>query len=326
MKTIFTQVPDRTAVSNGTDPRPCAAAIALEADGLRKTFKGRCVVDQVGLRCHQGEVLGLLGANGAGKTTTLRMCYGFLEPEAGWIRINGIDRVREPDRAKRMIGVCTQDDTYDGDFSVRRNLTIMGSYFRPRPDRMADRVDALLRRFGLDAFADAKPDTLSGGYKRRLMIARALVHSPSVLFLDEPTTGLDPQARMAVWGLIDELRNEGLAIVLTTHYMDEAERLSDRLLVLREGRVFAEGTPASVLGDLIGEHILVLDMRDPALPEVEAWVREQRLAKPAQVLKTLHIALDGPGLAQFSERFGALRFEVRAPTLDDLFLRLAEGQ
>ncbi|SDW55172.1 ABC transporter ATP-binding protein [Thiocapsa roseopersicina] len=296
----------------------------LLASGLVKSFAGARVVDGVDLRCRAGQVLGLLGANGAGKTTALRMCYGFLQPDAGTIRIAGIDRALDPEAAARLVGVCTQDDTFDSDFTVRGNLERVSRYFRPRLPDVQARVSALLTRFGLDRYAQAKPDTLSGGYRRRLMIARALVHAPKVLFLDEPTTGLDPQARFGVWELIDALRREGLAIVLTTHYMDEAERLSDNLLVLRGGCVVAEGLPRKVLGDLVGEHMLVLDAGDPAVPAVCAWAQGAGLPEPARVLSALHLALDGPGLAQFSARFGELRFEVRSPSLDDLFMKLSE--
>ena len=296
----------------------------LRVDGLVKQFAGRRVVDGVGLRCRAGQVLGLLGANGAGKTTTLRLCYGFLQPDAGTIRVAGIDRRADPEAVARRVGVCTQDDTFDSDFTVRGNLEQMSRYFRPRPPALKARIAALLERFGLDRYADAQPELLSGGYRRRLMLARALVHEPQLLFLDEPTTGLDPQARLDVWELIDALRRDGLAIVLTTHYMDEAERLSDELVVLREGRTVATGPPRAVLGDLVGEHVLVLDARDPAAPAVCAWARPAGWPAPRRVLSTLHLALDGPGLARFSARFGDLRFEVRPPTLDDLFLKLAE--
>ena len=296
----------------------------LLACGLVKQFAGRRVVDGVDLQCRAGQVLGLLGANGAGKTTTLRLCSGFLQPDAGAIRVVGIDRRADPEAAARQVGVCTQDDTFDTDFTVRGNLEQMSRYFRPRPPALKARITALLERFGLDRYANAKPDVLSGGYRRRLIIARALVHEPQLLFLDEPTTGLDPQARLEVWELIDALRRDGLGLVLTTHYMDEAERLADELLILREGRVIAAGPSRTVLGDLVGEHMLVLDARDPAAPAVCAWTRQAGLPEPTRVLSTLHLALDGPGLARFSARFGDLRFEVRPPTLDDLFLKLAE--
>ena len=296
----------------------------LLATGLVKQFAGRRVVDGVDLRCRAGQVLGLLGANGAGKTTTLRLCYGFLQPDAGTVRIAGIDRRVNPEEAARRVGVCTQDDTFDTDFTVRGNLEQVGRYFRPRPVALKAKIGELLERFGLDRYAEAKPDILSGGYRRRLMLARALVHEPQLLFLDEPTTGLDPQARLEVWELVDTLRREGLGIVLTTHYMEEAERLSDGLLVLREGRTVAAGPSQTVLGDLVGEHMLVLDAADPAVAAVRDWARQAGLPEPTRVLSALHLALDGPGLAQFSARFGDLRFEVRPPTLDDLFLKLAE--
>ncbi len=305
------------------DPNASDEPVLL-ATSLVKQFAGRRVVDGVGLRCRAGQVLGLLGANGAGKTTTLRLCYGFLQPDAGTIRVAGIDRRADPEAVARRVGVCTQDDTFDSDFTVRGNLEQMGRYFRPRPPALKARIAALLERFGLDRYANAKPDTLSGGYRRRLMMARALVHEPQLLFLDEPTTGLDPQARLEVWELIDTLRRDGLGLVLTTHYMDEAERLSDELLILREGRTIATGPSRAVLGDLVGEHVLVLDARDPAAPAVREWARQAGLPEPNRVLSTLHLALDGPGLARFSARFGDLRFEVRPPTLDDLFLKLAE--
>ena len=296
----------------------------LWAWGLVKQFAGRRVVDRVDLCCGAGQVLGLLGANGAGKTTTLRLCAGFLRPDAGTIRVAGIDRRTDPEAAARPVGVCTQDDTFDRDFTVRGNLEPMSRYFRPRPPALKARIAALLERFGLDRYANAKPDVLSGGYRRRLMLARALVHDPRLLFLDEPTTGLDPQARLDVWELIDALRRDGLGIVLTTHYMDEAERLADALQVLRDGRPVAAGPPRAVLGDWVGEHVLVLEARDPAVSAVCAWARQQGLPEPRRVLATLHLALDGPGLARFSARFGDLRFEVRSPTLDDLFLKRAE--
>jgi lipooligosaccharide transport system ATP-binding protein len=298
----------------------------LEASGLVKHFASTRVVDSVDLQCHSGEILGMLGANGAGKTTILRMCYGFLHPDAGKVSIGGINRLDDPDGANRLIGVCTQDDTFDTDFTVRDNLLRFAHYFRPRPPDMEERVETLLARFDLSRYAKSKPETLSGGYKRRLMVARALVHQPKVLFLDEPTTGLDPQARMSVWELVDGLRQEGLGIVLTTHYMDEAERLSDNLLVLKKGRVVTSGAPRSVLGDLVGEHVVVLDANTALAEAIQQWLLKEGLDKPTQILNTWQIALDGAGLARFSTAFGQLRFEVRPPNLDDLFLQLADKQ
>jgi lipooligosaccharide transport system ATP-binding protein len=298
-------------------------AALLEAHGLVKHLGGRRVVHGVDLVCHAGQVLGLLGPNGAGKTTTLRMLYGFLTADAGSIRFEGADVSHDVGRFKRQLGVCTQDDTFDGDFTVRENLEIAASYFRPRPPRVHRRVDELLERFALVGHANDKPEALSGGFRRRLMIARALVHRPRLLFLDEPTTGLDPQARVAVWDLVNGLRADGLGIVLTTHYMDEAERLSDALTVLAQGTVVAHGTPKSVLGDMLGEHVVVVDAEAAAVAGVLAWLGAHGLGEPFAVLGAWHVPLSGEQLADFARAFPALRYEVRPPNLDDLFLKLA---
>jgi lipooligosaccharide transport system ATP-binding protein len=299
-----------------------SGAVLLAAQGLVKSLGGRRVVDAVDLTCHAGEVLGLLGPNGAGKTTTLRMCYGFLRPDAGQIRVAGYDLEREADLARRALGVCTQDDTFDSEFTVRGNLIQTGRYYRPRIPNLNQRIDALLDQFGLMPFAEQKPATLSGGYRRRLMIARAVVHEPRVVFLDEPTTGLDPQARVAVWELINGLRAAGLAVVLTTHFMDEAARLSDRLQVMQGGRVRAAGAPQAVVGDVVGEHVVVLAAQTPSAAAVIEWFKA-RGAMPAQVLTHWHVPLDAPGLATFVAEFPHLQYEVRPPNLDDLFLALS---
>jgi len=298
------------------------AEILLEATGLVKTLGGRRVVDGIDLTCRAGEVVGLLGPNGAGKTTTLRMCYGFLRPDAGQIRIAGHDLAGDGDEARRALGVCTQDDTYDSEFTVRGNLVQTGRYYRPRHPALTERIDRLIAQFGLTPHQHQKPETLSGGFKRRLMIARSVVHEPRVVFLDEPTTGLDPQARVAVWELIHGLRAEGLGVILTTHYMDEAERLSDRLLVLQAGRIRASGVTRAVLGDVVGEHVVLLPVFDAATTAVIAWF-QARGVQPSQVLEHWHVPLDAPGLAAFVAEFPGLRYEVRPPTLDDLFLELA---
>jgi len=295
----------------------------IDAHGLVKRLGGALVVNGVDLQCHAGQVLGLLGPNGAGKTTTLRMLYGFLTADAGVIRFEGSDVSRDMTRFKRQLGVCTQEDTFDGDFTVRENLTIAATYFRPRPTEVRRRVDELLERFALAPYAGIKPDALSGGFRRRLMIARALVHRPRLLFLDEPTTGLDPQARVSVWDLVNGLRAEGLGIVLTTHYMDEAERLSDALTVLARGKVVAQGTPKSVLGDMLGEHVVVMAAEPATAPAVAAWLRSRGSGDPLTVLDTWHLPLSGEQLADFARAFPALRYEVRPPNLDDLFLKLA---
>jgi ABC-type multidrug transport system ATPase subunit len=219
--------------------------------------------------------------------------------------------------------VSTQEDTLDVDFTVRQNLEIAAEYFRPRPARLRERVEELMARFDLAQYAGHRPEELSGGYRRRLMLARSIVHRPRLLFLDEPTTGLDPQARVGVWEVVDGLRADGLGIVLTTHYMDEAERLSDVLTVLARGRVVANGPPKSVLGDLVGEHVVVVDAQAAAAAGLPAWLARHDRADPANVLGAWHLPLSGEALGEFARAFPDLRYEVRLPTLDDLFLKLA---
>lgn len=298
----------------------------LRVAGLVKSYAGRRVVDGLSLQLQRGEVLGLLGPNGAGKTTTLRMLYGFIKPDAGTILYQGRDFAQEREALRGLVGVCTQDDTLDEEFSVRDNLRIYASYFRPRQADLPARIDELLAQFNLTEFADHRPPDLSGGYKRRLMIARSIIHRPAVLFLDEPTTGLDPAARLDLWRLVVRLRSEGLGIVLTTHYMDEAERLSDRIAVLSKGRSVAEGSTREVLGAVLGEHIVEVARDQADAAAVQAWSREVLGKPPGEALDAWHIALTAQQLVDFTNHFAALRFAVRDPTLDDLFLALSIDQ
>lgn len=297
----------------------------LEARGLTKAYGDRTVVNGLDLDAHRGEVLGLLGPNGAGKTTALRMLYGFIEPEAGSITYDGRDFKKERTALERLIGVCTQDDTLDADFSVAQNLWVYAAYFRPKVSDLGTRVDELIDRFELRPFADTSPIALSGGYKQRLLIARSIVHRPSILFLDEPTTGLDPAARVELWRLVDQLREEGLSVVLTTHYMDEAERLSDRLCVLQEGRAVARGQPSEVLGALVGEQMLVVDRNDPLRGDLEQFL-SGRAIETHSVLGEMRAPLHPVDHAALLDRFPDTRFALREPNLDDLFLLLTSRQ
>jgi lipooligosaccharide transport system ATP-binding protein len=288
-----------------------------------KSYDGRRVVDSLALECRSGSVLGLLGPNGAGKTTTLRMLYGFIEPEAGSIEYEGRDFHEHRTAVKRTIGVCTQEDTVDYDLTVAQNLRVYAGYFRPVPDKLDERLGELIERFGLGEYANHSPHALSGGYKKRLMIARSIVHSPKILFLDEPTTGLDPRARVDVWELVSAMRSGGMGIVLTTHYMDEAERLSDEIVLLDEGKDVARGTTKDVLGAILGEHVLLVPADAPEHDEIETFLSETLGLKTSRVLGELRAPLDTQKLARLSERFPHARFTVRPPNLDDLFLELS---
>lgn len=294
----------------------------LSVRGLVKSYGDRRVVDSLELECRAGEVLGLLGPNGAGKTTTLRMLYGFVEPDAGTIEYDGLDFAEHRDALKRIIGVCTQDDTLDTDLTVAQNLLVYASYFRPRPEDLAARIEELLERFKLRDYRDHSPQALSGGYKKRLLIARSIIHRPRILFLDEPTTGLDPRARVDVWELVRAMRSEGMGIILTTHYMDEAERLSDELLVIDAGRSVARGTTQAVLGTMLGEHVLIVPPHAEEAEAIVAYLRDELDIPPSAVLGELHAPIRSTDFARLSERFPGAPLHLRPPNLDDLFLEL----
>jgi lipooligosaccharide transport system ATP-binding protein len=295
----------------------------LEARGLTKRYGNRVVVDHLDLVCRRRSVLGLLGPNGAGKTTTLRMLYGFVPPDDGSIYYEGRLFSENRTEAKRSIGVSTQDDSLDYDFTVAQNLFIYASYFRPRVEDLERRVAQLLDRFELAPYADSSPHVLSGGFVRRLLIARSIVHRPSVLFLDEPTTGLDPSARLDVWELIDGMRADGLAIVLTTHYMDEAERLSDELLVIHEGRNVVHGEPHHVIDSVLGDHVIIVPRNEPAREEIGAWLEARGAQQVATVLGELRVPVSKEHLAELTAEFTDATWQVRPPNLDDLFIALA---
>ena len=223
----------------------------LRIAGLTKKYGDAVVIDDLSLEIMPGECLGVIGPNGAGKTTTIRVCLGLTGPDSGTIEAFGLPLPAQVREAKKRIGVVTQFDSLDPDFTCAEHLRVYGAYFGLSRAVIDERVPKLLAFAALQAKANARPGELSGGMKRRLSLGRALVNDPDLLLLDEPTTGLDPQARHLMWERLGTLLQQGKSILLTTHFMDEAERLCDRLLVLDHGRKIAEGTPRG----LIAEHL-----------------------------------------------------------------------
>ena len=296
----------------------------LKVDALIKEYGGQRVVNELNLTLKHGKVLGLLGPNGAGKTTTLRMLYGLIKPDGGEIVYEGRDFVRFRTDIKRWIGVCTQQDTLDEDFNVEQNLFVHASYFRPKVEGLKERVSEMIHQFGLVEVAKQTPRRLSGGYRRRLMLARSVIHRPRILFLDEPTTGLDPKARVDLWELIRVMKKHGLGIILTTHYMDEAERLSDELVVLSRGQTVASGVPSRVLGEMLGEHVVIIEVDSGRDVEIRDWAEIHIKNQPNMILGELHLPMSAVQLGKFSTNFEGLRFQVRSPNLDDLFQRLTQ--
>ena len=226
---------------------------ALEIRDLHKSYGDREVVAGISFAIGKGECFGLLGPNGAGKTTTLRCCLGLTPPDAGSITLVGEPVPARAREARARIGVVPQFDNLDPDFTAAENLLVFGRYFDLDEALIRERIPRLLEFAGLTAKAGANIKTLSGGMKRRLTLARALINDPDLLVLDEPTTGLDPQARHLIWDRLRGLLDEGKTILLTTHFMEEAERLCGRLAIMDEGRIISEGTPQA----LIAEHIPV---------------------------------------------------------------------
>lgn len=235
--------------------------MAVHASGLTKTFGGLRAVDGIDFSIPSGRCFGFLGPNGAGKTTTLKMLLGLAQFDAGQLDVLGYPLPDQARAIRARVGLVPQADNLDPDFSVRDNLLMYGRFFGLRPADLAERVEALLTFADLQQKAEAKVESLSGGMKRRLTIARALINDPELVVLDEPTTGLDPQVRHVIWGRLAELRNRGVTLVLTTHYMEEAERLCDELVVMDHGRILDQGTPA----ELIARHVEsdVVEVRGP---------------------------------------------------------------
>src|SRR6185312_8599682 len=221
----------------------------IEIVGLKKIYPGSPevrAVDGIDLKVHKGEIFGLLGPNGAGKTTTVGVCTTRIRPSAGQVRIVGIDVGKQPARVKRNIGVVTQFNTLDRACTVWENLYLHCRFFAMGAREAKARTDELLKTFRLSDRAGASVYALSGGMAQRLQLARAIAHRPHVLFLDEPTAGLDPQSRLALWELVNELRDSGVTVLLTTHYMEEADELCDRVAIIDHGKILVVDTPESL--------------------------------------------------------------------------------
>jgi lipooligosaccharide transport system ATP-binding protein len=291
---------------------------------LRKSFGGNPVVDDLSLEIRPGECLGVIGPNGAGKTTTIRMCLGLVGPDSGSIEAFGLPIPQQVREAKKRIGVVTQFDSLDPDFSCAENLRVYGRYFGLSRAVIAERIPKLLEFSALQSKADARPGELSGGMRRRLSLGRALINDPDLLLLDEPTTGLDPQARHLMWERLQKLLQQGKSILLTTHFMDEAERLCDRLLVLDHGRKIAEGTPRG----LIAAHLETDVVEVYGDGATETARTHAALAERVEVSgETVFFYLRHPqALLEALAPLNTLRTLHRPANLEDLFLKLTGRQ
>ena len=293
----------------------------LEVRDLYKSYDGREVVRGVSFAVRRGECFGLLGPNGAGKTTTLRCLLGITRPDRGEIRLAGLPVPLAAREARYRVGVVPQFDNLDPDFTVTENLVMYGRYFDLKPAVVRARVPGLLEFAGLRDRATARIDSLSGGMKRRLTLARALVNDPDVLFLDEPSTGLDPQARHLIWDGLKRLLAEGKTLILTTHFMDEAERLCDHLAVMDAGRLIATDTPRRLIESSIEPTVIEI-YGDGAAD----WARSYATGLVRRIEVSGETAFcyaedPEPLLARLREA-PALRVLRRAANLEDVFIKL----
>jgi lipooligosaccharide transport system ATP-binding protein len=297
----------------------------IRAHRLTKKFGNFTAVDGIDFELQRGEAFGFLGPNGAGKSSTMRMIGCVSPPTEGELSIFGLDPVADGPAIRARLGVVPQEDTLDVELTVRENLLVYGRYFGLSRAVIRERSARLMEFVQLAERADDRVEPLSGGMKRRLTIARSLINDPDMLLLDEPTTGLDPQARHVVWDRLFRLKQQGVTLVLTTHYMDEAEQLCDRLVVMDRGRIAAEGSPRELIDQYSTPEVLELRF-DPAVHENAA---EKLAGVPAQrreVLadRVLLYVRDGDAALGAVRRLGLepLTSLVRRSTLEDVFLRL----
>ncbi|MFG3052752.1 ATP-binding cassette domain-containing protein [Kitasatospora sp. NPDC048239] len=309
--------------------------LAIRAEGLHKRYRsGVQAIAAIDLSVRAGTVLGLLGPNGAGKTTTVQILTTLVEPDGGRAEVAGFDVARRPDEVRRRIGLAGQYAAVDEVLTGRENLVLLGCLLHLGRRRARARADELLERFGLSDVGHRPARSYSGGMRRRLDLASCLITAPPVLFLDEPTTGLDPVSRIALWGVVRELVADGVTVLLTTQYLEEADQLADQIVVVDSGRVIADGTPDE-LKRKVGRERLELTVARPAdAGAALAALRPVLAAEPAldEAGGRLAIQLDD-GLGGIADVAAALRdagvevadFALRRPTLDDVFAHLTGG-
>ncbi len=305
---------------------PVSREIIVARD-LVKHYNGRAVVDGISFQVYRGECFGLLGPNGAGKTTTVKMVYGLSPISAGELTVLGLHAGSQSREIRKHLGVVSQDNNLDPDLTVWENMEMFARYYGLRPAHIAARLRQLLDLMDLSSAAHARVETLSGGMKRRLAIARSLINNPQLLILDEPTTGLDPQARHLLWQQLREIKEQKITILLTTHYLEEATKLCDRLVIMDRGRILEEGEPSALVAKHVGPQVLELGLKeDPPAWQEALTGRFAHLLKGSWLLgDTLYLYTDGGNrlLQELQELAPPCHYHLlRAATLEDVFLKL----
>jgi len=306
--------------------------VIVEIEGLRKIYDGKqrvVAVDGIDLSVRPGELYGLLGPNGAGKTTTISICTTRALPTSGNVRIAGIDVVKAPALARRCIGVVLQYNTLDRSCTVYENIFFHCLYFGFSRAEARDRTNKLLEQFHLTERAAAYPSQLSGGLAQRVQIARAIAHRPKILFLDEPSAGLDPQSRIAMWEAVRNLRQEGITVVLTTHYMEEADELCERVAIIDHGKILVEDTPAALKGSVGAQRVYELDLRShQGIPKlISDLERKSGVASVETTSNGVRIFAEGTeGLlsevVHEANAYGLRDLTITETSLETVFIRL----
>jgi ABC-2 type transport system ATP-binding protein len=307
--------------------------VIVEITGLTKIFRDRqqsvTAVDGINLAVKPGELFGLLGPNGAGKTTTIGICTTRTLPTSGQVRIAGVDVVAHPAMVRRSIGVVPQYNTLDRSLTIFENLYFHCKYFGFSAAEARERANALLKQFLLLERAKSFPSQLSGGLQQRVQIARAIAHRPSVLFLDEPSAGLDPQSRIAMWDAVRGLREEGITVVLTTHYMEEADELCERVAIIDHGKVLALDSPDRLKTTLGANTRIELALRsdDSTQPLADKLRQMPQIRSVEQIaggLRLMAQKIDGllPELVQATQSFGVRDISINEPSLETVFIEL----
>jgi len=295
--------------------------VVIKAQNLTKKYDDLLAVDGISFEVFRGECFGFLGPNGAGKTTTIKMMHCVLPLTSGSLTIDGMSVTDKPREIKRVMGIAPQEDNLDPDFTVFRNLQVFARYFDIQATEAAKRAQELLKFFQLEEKRNVIISELSTGMKRRLLLARALINGPKILLLDEPTTGLDPQARHLVWDKVRSLKKQGITIILTTHYMDEAAELCDRTIIMDNGKIIEQGRPAELVEKHVGEEVLEVDYDENIMKTLKEAFPEARLE---QVGGRIRVFTDQPHgyFVAFLQKYPTKGAAVRSANLEDVFLKL----
>lgn len=307
-------------------------AVIVQVEDLHKVYEGKqrvVAVDGIDLGVREGELYGLLGPNGAGKTTTIGICTTRVLPTSGQVVIAGVDVVRSPALARQAMGVVPQFNTLDRSCTIYENIHFHCLYFGLSRAEAKQRTNQLLTQFHLTERANAYPSQLSGGLAQRVQIARAIAHRPKVLFLDEPSAGLDPQSRIAMWDAVRRLREEGITVVLTTHYMEEADALCDRVAIIDHGKILVEDTPSALKGSIGAQKVYALELSNhtDSAPLEEQLKQMQGVRDVESTANGIHIFADNadgllPEIVRASNPYGLRDLTITETSLETVFIRL----